>query len=185
MNLFIRSVKKEIRILGLDTCRTGEVFGVIVRGGLFLDGVVRFPLADDLVGQELARAIVSTRYYPELRAIMLHDPKQLLSPETLENRSRLPIIEIARERQARKGYVRFRANRKTLFHRTRLPRETVEEILALTWTHEGFPEPVRVAHLLASSKLEPLHPSSRQGHSASVGENMMRKGKSPKINPFR
>jgi endonuclease V-like protein UPF0215 family len=153
MNLSIRSVKKEIRILGLDTCRTGEVFGAIVRGGLFLDGVVRFPLVDNLVEQELARAILSTRYYPELRAIMLHDPKQLLSSTTLENQSKLPIIEIARQRQAGKGYVRFYANHKTLFHRTRLPRETVEKILVLTLTREGLPEPVRLAHLSARSKL--------------------------------
>ena len=159
MNLSIRSVKKEIRILGLDTCRTGEVFGTIVRGGLFLDGVVRFRLTDGLVEQELARAILSTRYYPELRAIMLHDPNQLLNSITLENQSRLPIIEIARERQAGKRYSRFHANHKILFHRTRLPRETVQKILVLTWTREGLPEPVRVAHLLARSKLGPAAPN--------------------------
>lgn len=170
MNLSIRSVKREIRILGLDTCRTGEVFGAIVRGGLFLDGVVRFRLTDNLVEQELAKAILSTRYYPELRAIMLHDPKQLLSSTTLENRSRLPIIEIARQRQAGKGYVRSYANHKTLFRRTRLARETVQKILALTMTGAGLPEPVRVAHLLAKSKLGPFaSQSSANAHTALDG----------------
>jgi len=154
----IRTVKKEIRILGLDTCRKQQVFGAVVRGGLFIDGVVRFPLAGSLAERVLAGAILSTRYYPELRAIMLHDPKRLLNPLTLENRAGLPVIEVARERRAEKGYERFHANHKTLFHRARLPRETVQKILALTWTEKGLPEPVRVAHLLAKSQLRPLLP---------------------------
>src|SRR2546430_4438487 len=74
----IGQVKKEIRTLGLDTCNPRSVVGVIVRGGLYLDGVVSFPHAQNEPARNCAERIIELRYFPELRAMMLHDPKDQL-----------------------------------------------------------------------------------------------------------
>ncbi len=155
MTLSIRTVKREIRILGLDTCRIEEVIGAVVRGGYFLDGVIRLRLPNNHVDRDLARGILATKYYPELRAIMLHDPGRSLKPSLLETVARLPVIAVSRTRRPGTRDTAFHSELGTLFHQSRLPKSVVDKILLLTWTCGGIPEPARVAHLLAKGFLEP------------------------------
>ena len=154
MSLSIRTVKKEIRILGLDTCKEGEVFGAIIRGGFFLDGAFRLPLPSKQPDRVVAGQILGDPHYPELRAIMLHDPAHELKPAILEKHTRLPVMEIAKAKETKGKYSRFRSSWGELCYRTRLPARTSRQILSLTWTRGALPEQARVAHVLAESHLQ-------------------------------
>ena len=144
----IRTVKREIRILGLDTCKKRNVFGAVLRGGLFLDGVIHHQLGEH-AELGLARAVLATRYYPELRAIMLHDPGQDLVGGRLEMVVKLPVMEVSRMSKPEHHYSVFKSEHGTLYHRSRLPRSVADRILSLTWQYDGLPEPARIAHLLS------------------------------------
>ncbi len=148
MTRTIRTIKREIRILGLDTCRKRNVFGAVVRGGFFLDGVIKHQLGENAeVG--LARAVLGTKYYPELRGIMLHDPGQYLVGVRLETMVKLPVMEVSRMSKPQHHYSLFKSEHGTLYHRSRLPLSVANSILSLTWQVGGFPEPARIAHLLS------------------------------------
>ncbi len=157
MTLPIRAVKREIRVLGLDTCNSEEAIGAVVRGGYFLDGVIRFRFSYDHIDRELAKGILATKYYPELRAIMLHDPGRRLKPRVLEKVAKLPVMAVSRARRPGKGYTAFHSGLGTLFHQSRLPKSAVDKILSLTWTFGGLPEPARIAHILSKSTLNVQH----------------------------
>jgi len=148
----IETVKPEIRILGLDTCRDGEVFGAVVRGGKYLDGFVHFGLERN-GSRQLGKYVLATKYYPELRALMLHDPKNRLVITTVENVTMLPVISISKGGRAARGYSVFRSQRGAIQRKSSLPISTVDKILSVTWTYGTLPEPARVAHELASHSL--------------------------------
>jgi endonuclease V-like protein UPF0215 family len=150
----IETVKPEIRILGLDTCKHGEVFGAVVRGGMYLDGVLHFDL-DRYGSRQVGKQILATKYYPELRALMLHDPKNRLATSTVENVTMLPAISIYKGRKAARGYSVFRSQHGVVQRKSNLPSSTVDKILSVTWTYGTLPEPARVAHELASHSLRP------------------------------
>ncbi len=149
----IETVKQEIRILGVDTCRSGQAFGVVTRGGKYLDGVIRFSLERNS-STSLGKALLGTKYYPELRAIMMHDPKSHVVASILEKSTKLPVIAVLGKRRPKGRYSMFRSEYGTIGYRSRLPRATVERILGLTWTYGPLPEPARVAHLLAERTVE-------------------------------
>ena len=145
----IRTVKQEIRVLGLDTCGKKEVFGAVVRGGSFLDGVVRFALARN-GERQLSSEVLATKYYPELRVLMLHDPGKRLVSDRLEKVVGLYVIRISE--RASNGYSVFRSEHSRVFQKSHLTCSTVDRILSVTWTYGTLPEPVRIAHLLASRR---------------------------------
>ena len=151
----IETVKPEIRILGLDTCRDGEVFGAVVRGGMYLDGFVHFDLERN-GSRQLGKYVLATKYYPELRALMLHDPINRLVVATIEKVTMLPVISISIGGRAARGYSVFRSQHGTVQRKSSLPISTVDKILYVTWTYGTLPEPVRVAHELASHSLSRL-----------------------------
>src|SRR5262245_23533169 len=87
----IRTVKREIRVLGIDACRERQVFGAVVRGGLYLDGIICHEL-EAQAEKGLANAILKSKYFPELRMIMLHDPKARVDSDNLGAKSKLPTM---------------------------------------------------------------------------------------------
>src|SRR5256886_16122884 len=91
----IRTVKPEIRILGIDACRDGAIVGAIVRGGLYLDGILNF---QGTITGKVSEQIQQSRYYLELRVIMLHDPKGRLNIGQLWKTTGLPVIAITKTR---------------------------------------------------------------------------------------
>src|SRR5260370_41400655 len=93
----MRAVKEEIRILGLDTCNPRLTVGVVARGGLYLDGVISFPPNPENTMRECARRIVDSAYFPELRAVMLHDPGDERDSRSLERITSLPTIAISKD----------------------------------------------------------------------------------------
>src|SRR5712692_861551 len=64
------TIKKEIRTLGLDLCNPRRLVGAVVRGGVYLDGVLVFPSNPIPESRSIASAILETRFFPELRLII-------------------------------------------------------------------------------------------------------------------
>ena len=148
----ITTVKNEIRILGLDSCPPRGVIGVVVRGGLFEDGVLFFSQERGPSGEGVTNGIVETKYFPELRSIMIHDPAGRLDPARIEQKTKLPVIEVSEEApMSVRGYRLVHGRRTDLWVKTRLSALITEKILSITWTMGRLPEPVRVAHILSKT----------------------------------
>ncbi len=145
----ISTVKREIRILGLDTCRPGKIFGAVIRGGEYLDGVMLFPREE-----EASRVILGSRYYLELRAIMIHDPASRLDPKTIEKQAKLPVIRVSNSRTPPRPYQRVPSKHGILWVQSNLPSQVLKNVLNVTWTFGNLPEPARVAHLLARARID-------------------------------
>jgi hypothetical protein len=146
----MRAVKEEIRILGLDTCNPGLTVGVVARGGLYLDGVISFPPNPKNAIRECARRIVDSAYFPELKAVMLHNPNDERDSRSLETIVNLPTIAISKDDPGHvRDYKVFDGNRGRLWAKTRLELTILNKILVASWTFGSLPEPLRVAHLLA------------------------------------
>src|SRR2546428_3611674 len=147
------TVKKEIRTLGLDLCNPRRLVGAVVRGGTFLDGVVVLPSKLIPESKSIGSAILGTRFFPELRLIMIHDPKVRLDAKVIERLTRLPVIQIdsARKRNSA-GFKPYRVGRKGLQVKSLLPPGVLQEILSTTWARGLLPEPLRIAHLVARSR---------------------------------
>lgn len=147
------TIKKEIRSLGIDTCKPGRMIGAVVRGGLYLDGIVKFSSKSAGENPSIAREILGTRFYPELKLIMTHDPERKLDARMIEKETGLPVIEVRTRRDTRSnGFEPFHVGRRTLQIRTSLETSIVEKIFERTWTMGQLPEPLRVAHLIAGSR---------------------------------
>jgi endonuclease V-like protein UPF0215 family len=146
----LRHVKKEIRLLGLDSCNPRHNIGAVVRGGLYLDGIMSFAREEDGRASFLAKKVVESRYFPELRTIMLHDPRDVLDPVTMQRVARLPVITVSLDRHvSSRGYRFFEKDQQQLWIKTSLESPSLEKILSLTQSHGKLPEPLRIAHLLA------------------------------------
>src|SRR5438093_13324587 len=91
----VMTVKKEIRILGLDTCRKGVIIGAVVGGGRYLDGVLRLHGADSTNTRAVAKYVRTSRYYRELRVVMTPDKRQTLSGKRLEKGVAVRRIQVA------------------------------------------------------------------------------------------
>jgi hypothetical protein len=146
----IRAVKKEIRILGLDTCNPRLNISVIIRGGLNMDGVISTSPNPKTAMREWGRRIVDSAYFPELRAIMLHNPNGELDSLLLERITGLPTMSISKDAPNHsRGYATFHGSLGRLWVKTQLESTILKKILAASWTTGKLPEPLRVAHLLA------------------------------------
>ena len=151
MSRLIGHVKKEIRLLGLDTCNPRLVVGVVVRGGSFLDGVETYPRARVRTVGELAKSILGSKYFPELRAIMIHDPENHIDSSSLRRTTGLPVIEVSViKRVNARGYRAYRKERHEIWTRADTKASTLRRILHLSCMMGRLPEPTRIAHLLAT-----------------------------------
>src|SRR5206468_7062187 len=76
--------------------------GAATRGGNYLDGVLVLPPKPTLNTIWIASAIIRTRFFPELRLIMTHDPETQLDAKVIERLTKLPIITVdsTRKRQS-------------------------------------------------------------------------------------
>ena len=147
------TVKKEIRTLGLDLCNPRRLVGAVTRGGNYLDGILVLTPNPRLKITLIASEILRSRFFPELRLIMTHDPETRLDPKVIERLTRLPVIRVdsTRNRQS-DGFKSYKIGRKQLQVKSSLPPRILQQILSTTWTTGMLPEPLRVAHLLARSR---------------------------------
>lgn len=106
-----RSIKSEIRVLGVDDGRfvprtegTVKVVGVVYRGGCWFEGVMQTELTIDGLDatEKLAVMIEGSPFYGELRVIMLDGVTfggfNVVDIALLSRRIGLPVISVARKK---------------------------------------------------------------------------------------
>jgi len=106
-----RSIKPEIRVLGIDdgffhprTKGTVDVVGVVYRGGYWLDGVMRTEVKIDGMDatEKIASMIKSSPHYKQLRVVMLNGITlagfNVVDIQHLFKEVDLPVITVTREK---------------------------------------------------------------------------------------
>jgi endonuclease V-like protein UPF0215 family len=107
----IRSVKPEIRVLGIDdgvfiphTKGVVDVIGVVFRGGYWLDGIMRTQAEIDGMDatEKIASMIIESPHYDQLRVIMLNGVTMagfnVVDIEELYSKVKLPVIAVTRDK---------------------------------------------------------------------------------------
>jgi endonuclease V-like protein UPF0215 family len=150
----VRAIKEELRILGLDLCNEELTVGVVCRGGLYLDGLISFRPDPKNLFSGPARRIVDSAFFPELRAVMLHQVGNGGGMRSMERITNLPTMTMSEDEPLHeRGYEVFHSRRGRLLVKTRLEHAIVRKILETSWTYGRLPEPLRVAHQLAQLDL--------------------------------
>lgn len=106
-----RSIKPEIRVLGIDdggfvprTKGTVDVVGVVYRGGYWFEGVMRAEITIDGLDatEKIAAMIESSPYYRELRIVVLDGVTfagfNVVDISKLSKMVDLPVISVARKK---------------------------------------------------------------------------------------
>ena len=182
-----REIKKEIRIVGIDDCpftpkthRDIFVFGIVTRGGYWIDGVMRTRVEVDGFDatEKIADMIKSSPHYKQLRVIMLDGITfagfNLVDARALFKSTRLPVLAITREkininsvRSAIKHLSRWEERLLILqnngepvklkiretelnMHVVGISTKNAEKIVQISCTRGNIPEPLRLAHIIAS-----------------------------------
>lgn len=143
----LKHVKDEVRILGVDNCNPRVTIGAVVRGGLYLDGIVAYP--GQMRSAQLASSIRKSKYFPELRLVMVHGINKDLNSGTIERVTGIPLIKVSRTTFTRKKRGTVEEKEFGLSVETKVDSPTLRKILDITQVLGPLPEPVRVAHLLA------------------------------------
>ncbi|UCE43544.1 MAG: DUF99 family protein [Candidatus Bathyarchaeota archaeon] len=107
----IRSVKPEIRILGVDdgffephTKGVVDVVGVVFRGGYWLDGVMQTEVEIDGVDatEKIASMILNSPHYDQLQVVFLNGVTfggfNVVDLKELLERIELPVMAVSREK---------------------------------------------------------------------------------------
>ncbi|NIO38244.1 DUF99 family protein [Candidatus Bathyarchaeota archaeon] len=188
-----RSIKPEIRILGVDdgvffphTKGFVSVIGVVFRGGYWLDGVMHTKVEIDGYDatEKIALMIIKSPHHKQLRVIMLDGITfagfNIVDIRVLNEETELPVIAVAREkpdfneiREALKNLPNSakrwkiiqdtgqiveactRSKREKVYIQLAgISKEDARRILQSTSTRSSVPEPLRVAHLIASGITE-------------------------------
>lgn len=184
--LDIRSLKREIRIIGWDDApfnkkdRTVAIFGAIFRGGFWMDGLLSTSVridGDDST-KRISDSINNARHKEQLRIIMLDGITlggfNVVDIEKLHKETGMGVIAIARKMpefaKIKKALDNLKGGAKkwALIKKAGTPfktktgeggiyyqvcginRKDAEDVIKLSSTRALIPEPLRVAHLIAS-----------------------------------
>ena len=106
-----RSIKSEIRVLGIDDGRfvprtkgTVNVVGVVYRGGYWFEGVMQTTVTIDGLDatEKIAAMIESSPFYGELRVVVLDGVTfggfNVVDISKLSRRTALPVISVTRQK---------------------------------------------------------------------------------------
>lgn len=151
------------------------ILGVFYRGGNFLDGVLSTYVQVDGsdATMKIAQMALKSKFYTQLRAIMLNgiavggfnviDIKKLYQktkipvivvmrklPKVGEMESALKKLKMERKIKLIKSAGKIKKAGKVFIQVCGISFEKATEIVKLTATHSYVPEPIRVAHLVAS-----------------------------------
>ncbi len=173
-------IKSEIRVLGIDDSalinEKVTIIGAFFRGGEQLDGVLCSEITKDGMDatDAVIRMVTNSRYYGQIRVIMLDGVTYAgFNPIDIDNvfkETTIPVIVCMRsypdferiklalenlpdkERRweiiQRAGKI-YRAN--SIFIQVcGIDTQSAYEIVRITSTHSNIPEPLRVAHLIAT-----------------------------------
>ena len=151
------------------------VVGTVFRGGLFLDGVLSTKVSID--GNDSTKKLIDMvnkcKFKPQLQCIFLDGIAvggfNVIDIKELSSKTKLPVIVIMRKKpdikKIRKTLIRIgKKNKIKLIEKagsifpvgkiyiqlTGLSLEKAEEMLKIVCTRSLIPEPIRMAHLIAS-----------------------------------
>lgn len=150
--------------------------GVVFRGGDFIDGLISTKVKKDGTDStdKIASAIVKSRHFDQLSLIMLNGITfaglNVIDIKKLSKKTRLPVIAVQRQKPDMKGFllamkrVRSYSKRALMvknagtiysykdihFQKSGMNSGNCIKVLDLTCTRAKIPEPLRVAHLIAS-----------------------------------
>ena len=173
--------KKEIRVIGIDDSPFNKfkdskvlVVGVVMRGGLFVDGILSAKVAVD--GSDSTKKIIEMinkcKFKPQLQCIFLDGIAvagfNVIDVQELSKKTNLPVIIIIRKRpdieNIKKTLIKIKKQQKIkliekagnifqvddiFVQLTGIDLEHAEKILKVVCTRSLIPEPIRLAHLIA------------------------------------
>lgn len=169
----LRHVKREIRVLGIAVRRAKgskvfHVVGVVFRGRLWLDGVMRTTAEGPDVTKEAVEMVTRSPHHPQIRVILL-DRDQIgdeatIRPRELSSGASRPVIAVGFEgadRQPEEDFVQ----------RITIPRRDISVPVLLVGLNERVamrvmkmasrenvaPEALRVAGIVVSALSEAVH----------------------------
>ncbi len=148
----IRQVKREIRVLGVAARRDSAGFlvvGVVYRGGLWLDGVMRIRSGGTLP-EAIAGMLAGSPHSGQVRVLLLSRANlpadAEVSIEELSTGTGRPVIMLG------EGEYSFRSGaEKTPYSAAGVSRWSAEAILKTTTREGAIPEALRVAELAISA----------------------------------
>jgi endonuclease V-like protein UPF0215 family len=167
----IRQVKKEIRVLGIaakssNRGRHLNIIGVIYRGGLWLDGVLRTTAPGPDITDATVETITKSSHLPQIRVIILHndliEKGASIDPCKLATGTSRPVISLsAAENQTsnieecadlvvKRRLQEIGGNILQVFS-VGLSSNDATEILNISMGRGAMPEALRVADLIAQT----------------------------------
>lgn len=169
----LRHVKREIRVLGIAVkpARADHKFhavGVVYRGGLWLDGVLKTTVQGPEITDGIARMIKSSPHYPQIRVILLDDDLlcrgTAVDPVDLSCGTSRPVIALGFEEPERSAEgvsvrrIDLRRGEKYIpILLVGLKERVAMRILETASRDEKTPEALRVAGLAVSALAEECH----------------------------
>ena len=152
-----------------------KVIGVLYRGGNFLDGVLSFDVKKDGNDStlQLIKAINKSKFKKQLRAIFLDGIAfagfNVIDISLLNEKTKIPVIVVIRRypdfNKIKKTLKKLNMNEKiklienagdvkkindVYVQLKSIDLDDAKKMLKITCTHSNIPDPVRVAHLIAS-----------------------------------
>ena len=103
----IREIKKEIRVIGITVFKPSdkpyyEIIGVIFRGNIWFDGVLRAQTTDQEMTSLIAEMISSSKHYRQIRVVLVKKDLFLdgaiIDPPRLAHAIKKPIIALCWEK---------------------------------------------------------------------------------------
>lgn len=175
-------VKKEIRVIGIDDSPFDKfkdkevlVFGVVMRGGSWVDGVLSAKVAVDGNDstKKIAKMINKCKFKPQLQCIFLDGIAvagfNVVDVRELSKKTKLPVVVIIRRMpdiaNIKKTLIKINKKQKIkliekagnvmqvndiFVQLTGIDLEKAKKILKVVCTRSLIPEPLRLAHLIAS-----------------------------------
>jgi hypothetical protein len=154
------------------------IIGTVYRGGSYLDGLLAFKIKRDGkdATDKIIKVIKKTRHFDQLQLIMIDGITlagfNLVDIQKINKKTKLPVIVIMRKKPEIKKFLealekinksgwktiekagkisKIKVNGKNLYIQlSGISLKKAKSILQLTCLHSNIPEPIRVAHLIAS-----------------------------------
>jgi len=179
-------MKAEIRVIGIDDApfsfedATTPVIGVVMRGGSYIEGILRTDVAVDGIDatEKLSDMLVRSRYREQLKAVIIDGAAlggfNVVNTEQLYKNCGIPIIVVTRNRPNDKSVMKalrdhfddwasrwatmsrgeifeMKTEHKPIYvKRVGLSVEEAIDIVQLCTVRGALPEPIRIAHLIAA-----------------------------------
>jgi len=156
--------------------KTVTLIGAIYRGASFMDGLLSTRIAKDGTDatEKIVERIISSRHHDQLSVIMLKGITfagfNVADIKELSKSTRLPVLVVQRKKPdikkflaAMKMFGNYKAREraaksagriykygKIFYQKAGLSRDECEKLLRLTCVRSDIPEPLRIAHIIAS-----------------------------------